>query len=189
MTAPLFSSIARAGEGSTANLVEQRLQLAARLEFAMEAAAFGEWYWDEGDRTIVGNLRHDQCFGYAEPVGTWTMKALLAHMHPDDYARVAGAMAAAGAGADLRFESRVLWQDGSVHWISVQGSRFATPGQRVQMIGLISDITARMETTEALHEASRKKDEFLAMLAHELRNPLAPISAAAQVMISASTTA
>lgn len=43
---------------------------------------------------------------------------------------------------------------------------------------------ALMQRKEALREADRRKNEFLAMLAHELRNPLAPISAAAQVLKS-----
>jgi signal transduction histidine kinase len=43
--------------------------------------------------------------------------------------------------------------------------------------------TAELEaTTEALREADRRKDEFLAMLAHELRNPLAPIRTAVQLL-------
>lgn len=46
------------------------------------------------------------------------------------------------------------------------------------------DITERKQAEEELREASRRKDEFLAMLAHELRNPLAPISAAAELMKS-----
>jgi signal transduction histidine kinase len=44
------------------------------------------------------------------------------------------------------------------------------------------EITAHKQAEEELREASRRKDEFLAMLAHELRNPLAPISAAAQLI-------
>jgi nitrogen-specific signal transduction histidine kinase len=44
------------------------------------------------------------------------------------------------------------------------------------------DITERKHAEEALQLADRRKDEFLAMLAHELRNPLAPISAAAQMI-------
>jgi PAS domain S-box-containing protein len=44
------------------------------------------------------------------------------------------------------------------------------------------DITAWKKAEEALHEANRRKDEFLAMLAHELRNPLAPIHNAVQVL-------
>jgi PAS domain S-box-containing protein len=44
------------------------------------------------------------------------------------------------------------------------------------------DITERIKAEEALRQADRRKDEFLAMLAHELRNPLAPISAAADLL-------
>ncbi len=42
--------------------------------------------------------------------------------------------------------------------------------------GTNTDIGVRMEAEEALREADRRKDDFLAMLAHELRNPLAPIA-------------
>lgn len=49
-----------------------------------------------------------------------------------------------------------------------------------------SDVTERMHAYMALRDADRRKDEFLAMLAHELRNPLAPISAAAQLLRIAS---
>jgi PAS domain S-box-containing protein len=44
------------------------------------------------------------------------------------------------------------------------------------------DITDRIKAEEALRQADQKKDEFLAMLAHELRNPLAPIASAAAIL-------
>jgi signal transduction histidine kinase/CheY-like chemotaxis protein len=44
------------------------------------------------------------------------------------------------------------------------------------------DVTQRKLAGDALRESDRRKDEFLAMLAHELRNPLAPISAASELM-------
>lgn len=47
---------------------------------------------------------------------------------------------------------------------------------------LIRDITDRREAEAKLHDADQRKDEFLAMLAHELRNPLAPIGAAAELL-------
>ena len=54
-------------------------------------------------------------------------------------------------------------------------------GERL-ILSLIRDITKRREAQEALKEADRRKDDFLAVLAHELRNPLAPIRNAVQVM-------
>jgi signal transduction histidine kinase/ActR/RegA family two-component response regulator len=162
--------------------VEQRLQLAARLEFTMQAAGFGEWRLDLVTGHISCTPRFDQCFGHDAGTLAWTMETMLGHVHRDDQAMVATALAVSHVQAPLRFECRVVWPDASVHWISAQASHFAVPGEHDHMIGLVSDITERMQTTEALQDASRKKDEFLAMLAHELRNPLAPISAAAQVI-------
>lgn len=58
-----------------------------------------------------------------------------------------------------------------------------TPNGDVEAIaGTTRDVTDRKQAEEALAEANRRKDEFLAMLAHELRNPLAPISAAAELL-------
>jgi signal transduction histidine kinase len=45
-----------------------------------------------------------------------------------------------------------------------------------------SDVTSAVQAMRALQEANSRKDEFLAMLAHELRNPLAPIAAAAELL-------
>lgn len=164
--------------------VEERLRLAARLEFTMAAAGFGEWELDLETGQSQCNARYGQCFGYPGEAPDWTRARMLEHVHADDRALVATAFLRAEQGADLRFECRVTWPDASIHWICIHGGHYASEGQHDRMIGLVSDITERMQTTNALHDASRKKDEFLAMLAHELRNPLAPISAAAQVITS-----
>ncbi|WP_192805307.1 hybrid sensor histidine kinase/response regulator [Noviherbaspirillum aerium] len=55
-------------------------------------------------------------------------------------------------------------------------------GEVEAIAGTTRDVTERRQNEEALREANLRKDEFLAMLAHELRNPLAPISAAAELM-------
>ncbi|EGW21473.1 hybrid sensor histidine kinase/response regulator [Methylobacter tundripaludum] len=55
-------------------------------------------------------------------------------------------------------------------------------GEPVGIATVSRDISARKQAEAALHEADRRKDEFLAMLAHELRNPLAPISNAAHIL-------
>jgi PAS domain S-box-containing protein len=73
--------------------------------------------------------------------------------------------------------------DGTVHYSLV--SKFPIPspdGGEVLVGGMAIDITDRLEMEAALKEADRRKDEFLALLAHELRNPLAPISSALQLM-------
>ena len=70
-------------------------------------------------------------------------------------------------GREVRVESRMrLIQDGAIRTV-VEADR---------------DVTERMRTLEALREADRRKDEFLATLAHEIRNPLAPIRNELEVM-------
>src|SRR5205814_8241966 len=58
----------------------------------------------------------------------------------------------------------------------------APEGKPALVGGMAIDITDRLRAEEALREADRLKDEFLAMLAHELRNPLAPIRNALHIM-------
>jgi PAS domain S-box-containing protein len=55
-------------------------------------------------------------------------------------------------------------------------------GERSAVLAIKRDITAQRRALEALQEADRRKDEFLATLAHELRNPLAPIRNAVEIM-------
>ena len=90
----------------------------------------------------------------------------------------------------FELEHRVLRVDGSIGWtfsraIPILDER----GEITEWIGAASDVTPRKEAEETLRsqaaslkDADRRKDEFIAMLAHELRNPLAPISYAVQAL-------
>jgi signal transduction histidine kinase len=74
-------------------------------------------------------------------------------------------------------------RSGQVFWVTAKGKMFtdAATGKR-RFAGVAIDITERKTAQLALLEEAKRKDEFLAMLAHELRNPLAPISAAAALL-------
>jgi len=74
-------------------------------------------------------------------------------------------------------------KDGSWHWFESHASPWHSgDGEHRGYVGISLDITGAVQAEEALKEADRRKDEFLATLAHELRNPLAPISNAVQLM-------
>ena len=163
---------------------EERVrELAERLQFTLNAAQIGDWDLNLLDDTSQRSLRHDQCFGYTEPLAHWGMSDFFEHMHPDDRERVRAVIdAAIEAHTGWDIECRVVWPDGSVHWVAVHGSLYHVDKVATRAVGVILDITAHKQAEEELREASRRKDEFLAMLAHELRNPLAPISAAAQMI-------
>ncbi|WP_081887886.1 ATP-binding protein [Verrucomicrobium sp. BvORR034] len=163
----------------------------ARLEFALNAAQMGDWDFNLADNTSHRSLRHDQAFGYTEPVKEWGLETFIEHVHPGDREAVSRKFfAAIMSNESWRFECRVVWPDGCVHWIAMHGGLYHdASGRFPRMIGTVMDITARkdaevalLQQTEALREADRKKDEFLAMLSHELRNPLAAVSHAATLV-------
>ena len=163
----------------------------ARLQFTLASARIGEWELDIESDTARTSLRHDRCFGYDEPVGQWGSRVMLSHLHPADRERVATLFQTSEATRqDLHFEARVLWPDGSLHWIEAHGVFYAGEGDARgvgrglgrRLLGIVADITDRKLAEAALHDNDRRKDEFLATLAHELRNPLAPIRNALQIM-------
>jgi PAS domain S-box-containing protein len=88
---------------------------------------------------------------------------------------------ATGAAFEMTFPLR--GRDGTYRpfYTLVEPLRDAS-GKVVQWFGTNTDVTALQKTQEELLQANHRKDEFLAMLAHELRNPLAPISTAAQLL-------
>ena len=161
----------------------------ARLEFTLAAAHVGEWEIDVDSGACRHSHLYDRCFGYDAPVPGWNLDVLVAHLHPDERERVRALVADAFATrADLAFEARVIWPDGSEHWIGVHGSAYVAArasereAPRLRFLGIIADITQRRQTEATLRDADLRKDEFLATLAHELRNPLAPIRNAVQIM-------
>ena len=153
-----------------------------RFHMAVESAGIGTWdlnvltgerTWS--DRTLV-------MFGIGPEVNISQLD-FAQLLHPDDrdsFRRsVREALDPAGDGV-YRNEYRACRPDGTIRWVVAHGQAYfqgAGKARRaVRFIGTVLDITERKELEESLYEASRRKDLFLATLAHELRNPLAPIT-------------
>jgi len=83
----------------------------------------------------------------------------------------------------FELEYRIVAADGSVRWSNDHAAPLlASDGTVRKWVGMNIDITERRSAEEALREADRRKDEFLAILAHELRNPLAPLRTGIEIM-------
>jgi signal transduction histidine kinase len=106
------------------------------------------------------------------------------YVAPEDQALVRKTINEAIRNNDIfELEHRVRRVDGSLGWTQSKAVPIRnTDGEIVEWIGAAVDITSRKVAEEQLKDTSRRKDEFLAMLSHELRNPLAPISAAAELL-------
>lgn len=155
-----------------------------RLHLALEAAHMAVWEW----HIPSGSLRESQEMGplLGRKPG-WShsdYESLLADIHHADRARVDDMLAAAISQCrEFESEFRVVWPDGSTHWLGARGQ--VVPGEGAHpaiVVGVLFDIEARKHAEEVLHETARSKDVFLAVLAHELRNPLATISNTLTVM-------
>jgi PAS domain S-box-containing protein len=87
------------------------------------------------------------------------------------------------SGKPMEFEETVPWPAGGQRtWLSRKIPYVDAAGEVVGVLGISRDITNRKRAEQDLRASNSRKDEFLAMLAHELRNPLAPIATGAQLL-------
>ncbi|HEX5270797.1 MAG TPA: PAS domain S-box protein, partial [Gemmataceae bacterium] len=153
------------------------------LAQSQRAAHVGSWELDldNVDNLDANALRWSdetfRVFGH-EPGSVHVTNALfLEAVPPEDRPAVSAAVAASlGGSRPYEIEHRIIRPDGSrrvvQEWATIER---APDGRPLRMLGTCQDVTERRAAEAALKEADRRKDEFLAMLGHELRNPLAPI--------------
>jgi PAS domain S-box-containing protein len=147
-----------------------------RLRAALDASTTGTFRWDIESNALDWDENLDRLFGLAPGATARSLPEFVRMVHPDDRQRVIAACArCATDNVDFVEEFRVVWPDGTVRWLFDQGRVFVTKGGGRYMTGACVDITDRRNKEDALRAADRQKDEFLGMLAHEIRNPLAPI--------------
>ena len=105
-------------------------------------------------------------------------------LHPDERdATIAAWEECVRTGGNWYREHRVRGTDGRYHSLLAQGVPIRDDaGQITRWAGINLDINRLKLTEQALLDADRRKDEFLATLAHELRNPLAPIRNAVRIL-------
>jgi PAS domain S-box-containing protein len=105
--------------------------------------------------------------------------------HPDDQERAWKLWRhCLATGVPYEIEYRLRHRSGEYRWTLGRAlAQRDDSGRITRWMGTCTDIHEHRLTQEALRESNKRKDEFLAMLAHELRNPLAPISSAASLLL------
>lgn len=184
-----------------AELAELELRAGeARLRIAVEAAGLGTWDFNPIADTLRWDARCKALAGLA-PDAEVNYQTFLRSVHPEDRSRVdAAVQRALDPTNDHQFdiEYRTLGiDDGVERWVSARGLAIAEHGRTVRFIGAMLDITAKKRVEEERSEllaserraraeaesASRSKDEFLATVSHELRNPLNAILGWSRVLV------
>lgn len=105
-------------------------------------------------------------------------------LHPDDRMRTAEVwQESLNSGKPYEILYRHRHNTGEYRWTLGRALPIKnSAGEIIRWMGTCTDINAQKMAEEELRESNNRKDEFLAMLAHELRNPLAPISSSAHVL-------
>ena len=154
------------------------------LELALAAGEMGTFVWHVQDDRGELDDQTMRLLGVSSRVVTLG-DAIAKFLHPDDQARVAAAVQLAldprGPRA-VHEDLRIALPDGSERWLSIAARMHFAGDAPASLVGTATDITQRKLTEatlrareEQLRELDRRKDEWIAMLAHELRNPLAPL--------------
>ena len=194
------------GQGSTTGIFVQGVDVTsraltdralaldrARLDYATRLSGVGFWYCDLPFDVLEWDDRVKDHFFFA-PDARITIDDFYARIHEDDRGPTRDAI-------DASIRSRTPYDiiyrtvhpsTGEVRWIrALGGTDYASDGTPTHFDGVTVDVTAQKldqqrlaELNLQLREQDRRKDEFIATLSHELRNPLAPIRVAAKIIAS-----
>ena len=147
-----------------------------RLRLVTEAAALATWELELKDQSFTYSPRLVEIFGHS--LGTSiTLEQIRSQINAEDMKNIiAKAYREALATGNYLYVVRVLWPDGSLHWIKTQGVViWGEEKTALRMMGTILDIT------ESKSDEIRKND-FIAMASHELKTPLTSIKAYLQMV-------
>src|ERR1700761_3143456 len=162
-----------------------------RLRLATEAADIGWWDVEEGHGQLSWPPRVKAMLGIS-PDAPVSMDDFYSGLHPDDRDGVTAAYVAATDPAprslyDVEYRT-IGKEDGVLRWVAAKGRGvFDEAGRCKRVIGTAIDITERKLSQEEKlareKEDAELRDQFIAVLGHDLRNPLAAVSAGTRMLL------
>jgi PAS domain S-box-containing protein len=131
---------------------------AERLTLALEGANVGLWDWDITTNRVYWTPQHEEIFGYETGNTTRTYEDWRCRVHPDDIEQIEREINSLNLNkTEYRFKYRIIWPDGSLHWIEGLGRfSFDENGQGLRAIGIVYDITEQVLVEQSLRESEER---------------------------------
>jgi len=161
-----------------------------RLRLALEGGSLGIWYRDLQTGELYWDDQTNGIFGLP-PDADRNEATFFGRVYDGDREKFNNALQRAlRGGGEYAEELRIMRPDGGIRWVLMTAKPiYDASALPVRMSGVCLDVTERKRLEEELkqsvtelREADRKKNEFIATLSHELRNPLAPILNAVEIL-------
>jgi PAS domain S-box-containing protein len=150
----------------------------AKLRLALDASGQGTWDWNFVDKELIWSEKCKALFGLG-PHAKITHESFLNAIHPEDRERIRAAIAVAlNQKEDYDAEMRILWHDGTIHWLASKGKAiYHGDGKPVRMIGVTRDITERQRMEDELVKTRKLESvgRLAGGIAHDFNNLLAVI--------------
>jgi signal transduction histidine kinase/ActR/RegA family two-component response regulator len=153
---------------------------AERMSLGVQVAGLALAEIDYATQQVHFSAEAVALFGVGGSARTLSRAEFLEAVHPDDREELSRRLlrpADSACSDPAAIDYRVIWPDGRVKWVS-QRHHVVLNGLRDRQLRAV---IVALDATERKN-ADRRKDEFLATLAHELRNPLAPIRTGLQAL-------
>lgn len=129
-----------------------------RLQAALDGSETGTFRWNIQTSALDWDENLDRLFGLAPGKTIPSLEKFVATIHPEDQAEViARCRRCAEEGVDFSMEFRVVWPDGTIHWLDDQGKTYRDEnGRPSYMTGMCRDVTERKRSEEALRQSEQR---------------------------------